>query len=65
MIDVFDTSDYAKDHFLYIEKKVVLKFKVENNGVVPLAWVGLHPKTYSFKNSNNKTKKTAKGVKIC
>ena len=62
-INLFDTSEYPKDHMLYSEvnKKVLGKMKDESFGVPPLEFVGLRPKMYSLLSSSNE-KKTAKGV---
>ena len=59
----FDTSDYAKDHFLHSNenKKVLGKMKDECAGTVVKEFVGLRPKMYSML-YGEKEKKTAKGV---
>ena len=48
--DVFDFSEYPRDHFLQScdNKKVVGKSKDECEGQLILRFVGLHPKLYSF-----------------
>jgi hypothetical protein len=50
MSDVFDTSDYPKDHPLYStkNKKVAGKFKDESNGLIITSFVGLRSKMYSY-----------------
>ena len=49
-IDLYDTSDYPRDHALYSKRnaKVVGKFKDELNGVAALEFIGLRPKMYSL-----------------
>ena len=49
-IDLFDTSDYPRDHALFSKRnaKVVGKFKDELNGVAALEFIGLRPKMYSL-----------------
>ena len=63
MQEVFDFSDYPKDHPLYSDsnKRKVLKMKDEMNGVVIDEYVGLKAKMYSI-SASNKIKKCAKGV---
>lgn len=68
--NLFDFSDYPKDHELYCtdNKKVVAKFKDEANGRIILEFIGLRPKMYSLliadpMSSDSKEKKTCKGVK--
>ena len=48
--DLYDFSDYPKDHFLYSEvnKKKIGKFKDELNGVPMEAFCGLRAKLYSI-----------------
>ena len=48
--DLFDTSDYPKDHFLHSEtnKKVLGKMKDECAGIPIEEFVGLRPKMYSM-----------------
>jgi hypothetical protein len=48
--DVYDTSDYPKDHALYstANKKVAGKFKDESNGLIITSFVGLRSKMYSY-----------------
>ena len=62
-INLFDTSEYPKDHILYSEenKKVLGKMKDESFGVPPSEFVGLRSKMYSLLSSSG-AKKTAKGV---
>lgn len=49
-IDLFDTSNYPRDHFLFseINKKVVGKMKDETAFQPVMGFVGLRPKMYSF-----------------
>ena len=63
-IDLYDTSDYPRDHALYSKRnaKVVGKFKNELNGVAVLEFIGLRPKMYSLFLPEKKSKNTAKGV---
>nr|DAC81386.1 TPA_asm: PolB [Parasteatoda house spider adintovirus] len=62
-IDLYDTSDYPKHHFLHSEvnKKVLGKMKDELNGVVVVEFVGLRSKLYSILSEDGE-KKAAKGV---
>ena len=62
-IDLFDTSDYPKDHHLYSEvnKKIIGKMKDELNGVPIVEFVGLRSKMYSLK-TEAEEKKRAKGI---
>ena len=65
--DLFDTSEYPPDHFLFStrNKKVLGKFKDEVHGTPVQEFVGLRPKMYSLLyNENGKTveKKVAKGI---
>ena len=62
---LFDTSDYPKDHKLYSEKnkKVLGKMKDETAGKLITEFVGLRAKLYAFKTLENKEIKKAKGVK--
>ena len=63
--DLYDTSDYPKDHPLYsaTNKKVLGKIKDECPGVPIAENVGLRPKMYSILRADKKTIRTAKGVK--
>ena len=62
--DVYDFSDYPKDHRCFSEtnKKVVGKFKDECAGQVISEFVGLRPKMYSILKANGNEIKKAKGV---
>ena len=65
--DLFDTSEYPPEHFLFStrNKKVLGKFKDEVHGTPVQEFVGLRPKMYSLLyNENGKTveKKVAKGI---
>ena len=63
-MEIFDTSNYPKDHFLFNleNKKVLGKIKDETAGVPPLSLVGLRSKMYSFKVSEETEKNTGKGI---
>jgi hypothetical protein len=70
--DVFDTSDYPRDHpcFSNINKKVIGKFKDEYNARAPHEFVGLRAKLYACRCYNAKNVdpksgliKKAKGVR--
>ena len=65
--DLYDTSDYAKEHPLYsnINKKVLGKMKDECNGTLIVECVCLRPKMYSILKADEKNIKKAKGVKKC
>ena len=67
-IDLFDTSEYARNHPLHslTNKKVLGKMKDETHGIPIQEFIGLRPKMYSILyTENNKLveKKTAKGIK--
>ena len=63
-LDLSETSDYPKDHFLYSpeNKKVVCKMKDECAGVAIKEVVCLRSKMYSIKLEDGKTVKKAKGT---
>ena len=63
--DLYDTSDYPKEHKLYsnINKKVLGKMKDECNGTQIVECVCLRPKMYSILKAHEKNIKKAKGVK--
>ena len=63
--DLYDTSDYPKEHKLYsnINKKVLGKMKDECNGTPIVEFVCLRPKMYSILKADEKNIKKAKGVK--
>ena len=63
--DLFDTSDYPKDHFLFSSKneKIIGKFTDENARKPVLEYVGLRAKMFSMKTEDGKEKKTTKGIK--
>ena len=64
--NLFDLSDYPKDHELYdpLNKKVIGKFK--NESITQITeFVGLRSKLYSYKTDNGKESKKCKGVKTC
>ena len=62
--DLYDTSNYPKDHPLYsdINKKVLGKMKDECSGVPIIEFVGLRPKMYSILTNVDEIRK-AKGVR--
>jgi hypothetical protein len=62
--DLYDTSDYPKDHPLYdtANKKVLGKFKDECRGVAISEFVGLRPKMYSIMTAKDEEIKKANGV---
>ena len=64
-VDLYDTSDYPKDHPQYSEenKKVVGKMKDECAGRIITEYVGLRPKMYSILEADGRNIKKAKGVK--
>jgi hypothetical protein len=65
-LDLFDTSNFNKDHPLYsvTNNKVLGKFKSETGDKAPLEFVGLRPKMYSLLVcKKDKAKMTAKGIK--
>jgi hypothetical protein len=61
---LYDLSDYNKDHFLYdpTNKKVLGKMKDEANGKIITEFVGLRSKLYCFQKDSEDVKK-AKGIK--
>ena len=65
--DLFDTSNYPKDHPSGIEsginKKIPGKFKDELGGEIITEYVGLRAKLYSYITLNKKEEKKAKGIK--
>ena len=63
--DLFDTSNYPREHPLYsvVNKKKIGKFKDETGGLPIIEFIGLRPKMYSFKTEDRKEKKTGKGIK--
>ena len=64
--DLYDTSDYPKDHPLHstVNKKIIGKFKDEVNGVPINEFVGLRAKMYSIKTEDvEEDKKKGKGIK--
>ena len=65
--DLYDTSDYPKDHPLHCtkNKKVLGKMKDECTGVPIAENVGLRPKMYSIQRSDEKEIRKAKGMKKC
>jgi len=65
MEDLFDFSEYPKNHLCYNEKnkKVIGKFKCETNGIPITEFVGIRSKMYRFTVDDGKEKGTAKGIK--
>ena len=63
-LDVFDTSDYPKEHELSsdLNKKIVGKWKDETNGKPIAEFVGLRSKMYSFVCDGGREEKRAKGI---
>ena len=63
--DLYDTSNYQKDHPLYStgNEKVLGKMKAEWAGCRIAEYVGLRPKMYSILEASGKSIKKAKGVK--
>lgn len=63
--ELYDTSDYPKDHPLFSadNKKVIGKFKDELNGKAMMEFVGLRAKMYSILKDADHSKATAKGIK--
>jgi len=64
--NLFDTSDYPKDHPLYstTNKKVIGKFKDESNSIPITEFVGLRSKLYAYTvDGENHDHMKAKGVK--
>ncbi|KAG8233740.1 hypothetical protein J437_LFUL003810 [Ladona fulva] len=63
-LDMFDTSNYPKEHLCYSDKnkKIIGKLKDECNGKVMTHFIGLRSKLYSFKVEGGKEKKKAKGI---
>jgi hypothetical protein len=64
-IDMYDTSDYPKEHPCYsaTNKKVIGKFKDETNAKAIHEFVGLRAKMYSILKDIDESKATAKGIK--
>lgn len=66
-LNLFDTSNYPPDHFLFstVNKKKIGKFKDETGSLLIVEWVGLRAKMYSMKLDDGKEKNTGKGIKKC
>ena len=62
--DLYDTSDYPKDHPLHstVNKKLLGKMKDECAGRSIAEYIGLRPKMYSILEAGGKNIKKAKGV---
>ena len=67
VIEIFDTSNYPKDHLSGIKsginKKVPGKFKDELGGKIMVEYVGLRAKLYSFVTLDNIEEKKCKGTR--
>ena len=63
--DKFDNSDYNKESPFYNDsnKKVIGKFKDESAGIPITEFIGLRSKMYSYVKDNERTARTAKGIK--
>ena len=63
--DIFDNSDYSESSKYYDNKnkKVIGKFKDEACGIPITEFVGLRSKMYSYIKDNEKSERTAKGIK--
>ena len=61
--DLFDTSNYPTDHFLFsnANKKVLGKFKDECPGNPPIEYIGLKPKMYSLDLGPKEKKSSQRG----
>ena len=66
-IEIFDTSNYPKNHLSGIKsgvnKKVPGKFKDELGGEIIKEYAGVRAKLHAFKTLNNVEEKKAKGIK--
>ena len=64
--ELFDLSNYDKNHELYDEtnKKVIGKFKNESIKQI-IKFVGFWSKLYSYLTDNNTNVKKFKGIKKC
>jgi hypothetical protein len=61
--ELFDLSEMKiKEYNDQTNKKVVLKFKDETNGIPIIEFIGLAPKVYSLLTEDDENKKTAKGI---
>ena len=65
--DMFDNSDYPENspYYCNANKKVIGKFKDEACGVLIVEFIGLKSKLYSYVKDNEKSGRTAKGIKRC
>ena len=63
--DKFDNSEYSIKSPLFnkTNKKVIGKFKDEASGTPIIEFIGLRSKMYSYLKDNEKTERTAKGIK--
>lgn len=64
-LDLYDTSDYPKEHPCYsaANKKIIGKFKDETNSKPIYEFCGLRAKMYSILKDEEHSKATAKGIK--
>ena len=66
--DIFDLSDYPKNHLLFdnSNKKVMGKFKDESNGKIMNEFVGLRAKLYTYtEDGHEESHNKCKGIKSC
>ena len=67
VIEIFDTSNYPKDHpsgiKTGINKKVPGKFKDELGGKIMVEYIGLRAKLYSFVTLDDIEEKKCKGIR--
>ena len=63
--DMFDNSDYPESSSYYcnVNKKIIGKFKDEACGIPITEFIGLKSKMYSYVKDNEKSGRTAKGIK--
>ena len=63
--DMFDNSDYPENspYYCNTNKKIIGKFKDEACGIPITEFIGLKSKIYSYVKDNEKSGKTAKGIK--
>ena len=63
--DMFDNSDYPENspYYCNTNKKVISKFKDKACGVPIVEFIGLKSRMYSYIKSNEKGRKTDKGIK--
>ena len=63
--DMFDSSDYLESspYYCHVNKKIIGKFKDEACGIPITEFIGLKSNMYSYVKDNEKSGKTAKGIK--